>query len=93
MEILFIILFILVLFYHIWYRSLIKRRIEGELRIKSWGDAYSYALKMNREKLLTDGQIKEMIELDQETKKKYEKGVPNEEGIFKLDFKKLNKNL
>lgn len=46
---------------------------------------------MNRERLLTSDQVEEMVKLDQETKKKYDKEVPNEEGIFKLNFKKLDK--
>ncbi|PIR86725.1 MAG: hypothetical protein COU11_04425 [Candidatus Harrisonbacteria bacterium CG10_big_fil_rev_8_21_14_0_10_49_15] len=91
MEILFTILFIMILFYHILYRNLIKKRINGELKIKAWSDAYNHALRMNRERLLTNDQAKELSELDRETENKYNKEAPNEEGIFKLDLKKISK--
>jgi len=80
----FVILLVLVLAYYFLDKRFIKKRIDGELKIQLWINAYSHALKMNRENLLTEDQKKQLIELDEETKKKYEKEVPSEEGLFKL---------
>ncbi len=85
-----LILLVLVLIYHFWDKSLIKKRIDGELKFQSWSNAYNHALKLNREKLLTEEQRKALIELDEETKNKYESEVPAEEGLFKVDLNKLN---
>jgi hypothetical protein len=85
-----VILLVLVLIYHFWDKSLIKKKIDGELKFRSWSNAYNHALKLNREKLLSEEQRKALIELDGETKKKYESEVPTEEGLFKVDFNKLN---
>jgi hypothetical protein len=84
----FLILFILMTIYCVWYKRLIKKRINGELKFQSWANAYNHALKMNRENLLTEDQRKQLLQLDEETKKKYEKEVPKEEGLFKIDIKK-----
>ena len=86
----FVILLVLVLAYHFLDKRFIKKRIDEELKIQSWSNAYDHALKMNRENLLTEDQRKHLIELDEETKKKYEKEVPNEEGLFKLDLRKMD---
>lgn len=89
MNILLIIL-VLTLIYHFWDKNIIKKKINGELKFQSWSNAYNHALKLNREKLLTEEQRNALVKLDEETKKKYESQVPIEEHLFKVDFKKIN---
>ena len=86
MNILFLSLFVLTLIYHIWDKSIINKRIEGELKFQSWSNNYNHSLKMNRESLLNEDQIKKLVELDQITKEKYNKEVPGEKGLFKYNL-------
>jgi hypothetical protein len=81
MEFLAILFALLALYFYLDKRFLLKR-IRGEKEIQAWSTKYSYEMRMNRESLLSPEQIKEMVELDAETKKKFEKEVPGVKGIY-----------
>ena len=66
------------LYFHIKY---LQKMIENEKKIQTWSMEYNHALKMNRESLLTQEQLKSLLELDSEDKEKYEKLTPNVKGF------------
>lgn len=81
MEFLAILFALLALYFYLDKRFLLKR-IRGEKEIRAWSTKYTHEIRMNRESLLNDDQLKKLVELDAETKIKFEKEVPEVKGIY-----------
>jgi hypothetical protein len=81
MELIAILFALLALYFYLDKRFLLKR-IKNEKQIRAWSTKYTYEIRMNRESLLSPDQIKKMVELDAETKKKFERKVPGLKSIY-----------